>query len=394
MYTLLKNLRILDLTRLLPGGYATQLLGDLGAEVLKIEDPWQGDYMRRMPPHFPGTEESSLFWGLNRNKRSMTLNLKSQAGREIFFNLVKKYDVVVEGFRPGVMEGLGLGYQVLQEVNPRIIMCSISGYGQDGPYRQRAGHDINFAAIAGVLGLTGDSPESPPVIPPVQLGDIGGGALMAAVGILAACIAREHTGRGQYIDVSMLDGLISWMTMVWMAIAVKGAGGMQRGGMMLTGSLASYNVYRTKDGKYMALGALEEKFWERFCSLVGREELAREYKPQDPVVKEEIKQIFVGKTRDEWVALLAGEDICCEPVLEPEEVKEHPQVIARQVFMELPHPRAGKVEVIGPPIKFPAIPVRQDLPPPGYGEHTAEVLTEELGLTPDEINKLKKEGVV
>lgn len=394
MYTLLKNLRVLDLTRLLPGGYATQLLGDLGAEVLKIEDPWQGDYMRWMPPHFPGTEESSLFWGLNRNKKSMTLNLKSKAGKEIFFELVKKYDVVVEGFRPGVMEGLGLGYQVLKEVNPRIIMCSISGYGQDGPYRQRAGHDINFSAIAGALGLTGESPDSSPVIPPVQLGDIGGGSLMAAVGILAACIAREQTGQGQYIDVSMLDGVISWMTMVFMEKAVKGAQGMKRGGMMLTGGLASYNVYRTKDGKYMALGALEDKFWERLCSLVGREDLAKEYKPQDPAVKEEIRQIFETKTRDEWVALLAKEDICCEPVLEPEEVEDHPQVVARQMFMELPHPQASEVKVIAPPIKFPGAPTKEILPPPGYGEHTTEVLTEELGLTTDEINKLKQQGVI
>ncbi|HHW06336.1 MAG TPA: CoA transferase [Clostridia bacterium] len=394
MYALLEGLRVLDLTRLLPGGYATQLLGDLGAEVLKVEDPWQGDYMRWMPPRLPGTKESSLFWGLNRNKKSMTLNLKSKGGKEIFLNLVRRYDVVVEGFRPGVMEELGLGYEALKEVNPGLIMCSISGYGQDGPYRERAGHDLNFVALAGVLGLTGEAPDRAPVVPPVQFGDLGGGALMAVVGILAACLARQRTGRGQYIDVSMLDGMISLMTMVFMEAGAAGPGHLQRGNMLLTGALANYNIYQTKDGKYLALAAFEDKFWQRFCRIIEREDLARRDHLQDPAVQEEIMQVFRGKTRDEWMALLGGEDICCEPVLEPAEVKEHPQVIARRMFMELTHSGAGPVEVVAPPLKFPGAPPREVLPPPGYGEHTVEVLTGELGLTPEEIQKLKEEGVL
>ncbi|MGE5577975.1 MAG: CaiB/BaiF CoA transferase family protein, partial [Syntrophothermus sp.] len=204
MYQLLKGMRILDLTRLLPGPYATQLLGDLGAEVLKVEDPAQGDYMRWMGPGFAGSGDgagdSALFWGLNRNKRSMKLNLKSDAGKQVFFKLLQKYDVVLEGFRPGVMDSLGLGYEKLKEVNPAVIMCSISGYGQDGPYRSRSGHDLNFTALSGVLGLMGVA-GGPPAIPAVQIADIGGGGLMAAVGVLAAYISRQRTGKGQYVDV-------------------------------------------------------------------------------------------------------------------------------------------------------------------------------------------------
>ncbi|NLC76919.1 MAG: CoA transferase [Clostridia bacterium] len=394
MYGLLKGLRVLDLTRLLPGGYATQLLGDLGAEVLKVEDPWQGDYMRWMQPHFPGTKESSLFWGLNRNKKSITLNLKSETGKELFLDLVKKYDVVIEGFRPGVMEGLGLGYGRLKEVNPRLIMCSISGYGQDGPYRLRAGHDINYIALAGILGLTGKSPEEDPVIPPVQLGDIGGGALMAVIGILAAYISRQKTGRGQYVDVSMLDGILSWLAMLLMEQRAKGPEAMERGRMLLTGGEVCYNVYRTKDGKYLSLGALEPKFWEGFCRAVGREDLIKEQFSRDPAVKEEVVNIFLSKTREEWEALLADKDICCEPVLTLEEAKNHPQLTARQMFRPMPHPQAGPVDVLGPPLKFTEETEGPDTPPPGYGADTEEVLIKELGLSRDRIKELKKQGII
>lgn len=394
MYELLKGLKVLDLTRLLPGGYATQLLGDLGAEILKVEDPWQGDYMRWMEPHFPGTKESSLFWGLNRNKKSMTLNLKSPQGKKIFLDLVANYDVVIEGFRPGVMAGLGLDYETLKQVNPGLIMCSISGYGQDGPYRMRAGHDINFTAIAGVLGLTGKSADSDPVISPVQLGDLGGGALMAVIGILAAYISREKTGLGQYIDVSMLDGVVSLLTMLLMEQAAKGTAAMKRGEMFLTGGEAWYNVYQTKDGKYMALGALETKFWENFCRLVDREDLIKEQFSQNPSFKEEVKEIFRSRTREEWEALLADQDTCCEPVLTLEEAKEHPQLVARKMFISLEHPEAGSVDVIAPPLKFSQEPTGSVAKPPGYGEHTEEILTQVLGLGIEEIKGLKEKGVI
>ncbi|HHY59274.1 MAG TPA: CoA transferase, partial [Clostridia bacterium] len=282
----------------------------------------------------------------------------------------------------------------LKAVNPRLIMVSISGYGQDGPYRDRAGHDLNYIALAGILELTGEAPDRPPVIPPVQLGDLGGGALLAVVGILAACLAREKTGQGQYVDVSMLDGLVSLMTMVFLEIGAGGPQRAKRGRLMLTGALPNYNVYETQDGKYLTIGALEDKFWESFCRALGREDLARKEHWRDPSVQEEVRELIRRKTREEWLALLAGEDVCCEPVLSPPEVKEHPQVAARGMFMELPHPEAGPVEVVAPPLKFPGAPSREVLPPPGYGEHTQEVLTQELGFTPEEIQALKEAGVV
>ncbi len=363
MYKLLEKMRILDLTRLLPGPYATQLLADMGAEVVKVEDPKQGDHMRWMLPHFPGTGESALFWGLNRNKKSIKLDLKKKAGRERFVDLVKKYDVVVEGFRPGVMDKLGLGYETLKEANPKVIMCSITGYGQDGPYKDRAGHDINYNAIAGVLGLTGEN-GGPPVIPAVQIADIGGGGLMAAVGILSAYINRMHTGRGQYIDISMMDGVVSWMTMLLMQ-HVAGDPTLKRGGSMLNGGMPCYNVYKTRDGKYMSLGALEPKFWREFCETVGRDDLIARQFDRDPAVRAEVAAIFAAKDREEWVKIFADRDACCEPVLDIGEVGKHPQVAHRNLFIDLPHPQAGNVKVVANPIKFPGAEQEEDFPPPG-----------------------------
>lgn len=395
MYQLLKGMRILDLTRLLPGPYATQLLGDLGAEVLKVEDPAQGDYMRWMGPGFAGSGDgagdSALFWGLNRNKRSMKLNLKSDAGKQVFFKLLQKYDVVLEGFRPGVMDSLGLGYEKLKEVNPAVIMCSISGYGQDGPYRSRSGHDLNFTALSGVLGLMGVA-GGPPAIPAVQIADIGGGGLMAAVGVLAAYISRQRTGKGQYVDVSMVDGVVSWMTMLFMQLAA-GDSTLKRGETPLSGGDICYSVYRTKDGKYMSLAALEPKFWEQFCKAVGREDLITKQFSRDPEARAEVARLFETRTRDEWTNFFADKDVCCEPVLDLPEVRRHPQILHRNLFTPLPHPRAGSVEVAGNPLKFAGESQEVDRVPPGFGEHTKEVLRE-LGLTVEEVDGLVRAGAI
>ncbi|MDR3271734.1 MAG: CoA transferase [Peptococcaceae bacterium] len=391
MYPFIQEMRILDLTRLFPGGYATQLLGDLGARVLKVEDPWRGDYLRWEEPCFPGTNESVLFWGLNRNKKSIKLNLKSAAGKRILFKLLEQYDIVLEGFRPGVMDKLGIGYEQLKAVNPAVILCSISGFGQDGPCYLTPGHDINYMAIAGALGLSGTAGGAP-VTPAVQVADIGGGGMMAVIAVLAAYIHRQTTGKGQYIDISMLDGVVSWMSMLFLQAEVPSAG-LKRGETRLGGGEICYNVYQTKDGGYMALGALEPQFWLKFCQLAGREDWITEQFSRNGAVKAEVEILFKTRTRDEWAACFAGADVCCEPVLDLSEVKAHPQVSGRKLFKRLDYDPAGVTEVVRNPIRFPTEPELEDLRPPGFGEHSQEVLRE-LGLSEEEILILLHEQTV
>lgn len=387
MYQLLNGVRILDLTRLLPGGYASQLLADLGAEVLKVEDPWQGDYLRWMKPYLPGTKESALYWSLNRNKKSLKLNLKSTEGREALLRLLGKYDIVLEGFRPGVMDSLGLGYQALSKINPSVILCSISGYGQTGPFSQRSGHDINYMAVSGALGLTGQAGGAP-VPPAVQIADIGGGALIAVTGILSAFIARQQTGRGQYIDVSMLDGVVSWMTMLFAQQATTDSM-MKRGEGILNGGEVCYGVYETKDGLYMSLGALEPKFWQAFCQAIERPELIGKQFANDPDVLAEVERIFNSRTQEEWVNFFGDKDICCEPVLEVSKAREHPQIKARRLFISLSHPHGKTIVSVGCPLKFPEEREFPDHTPPGFGEQTREVLLE-AGFTEEEIERLEQ----
>src|SRR3954454_19308716 len=269
----LAGVRVLDLTRLLPGGFCTGLLADFGADVLKVEDTGLGDYVRWAPPRYEGAEPSAasaLFLSLNRNKRSIRVNLKTDAGREVLLRLVREADVLVEGFRPGVMDRLGVGYERLREENPGLVYCAITGYGQDGPYRDRSGHDMNYLGLVGVLGLTGDR-GGPPVQSAGQIADLGGGALMAAVGILAALRGRDRSGEGQLVDVSMADGSLSWLAMVAAKYLADGVV-PERGGLPLAGSLVCYRPYACADG-YVTLGALEPKIWQAWCRGVGREDL-------------------------------------------------------------------------------------------------------------------------
>ena len=387
----LSGIRVLDLSRLLPGPYCSMMLGDLGAEIIKVEEPGRGDYIRYYLPKLKA--ESAFFLALNRNKRSMTLNLKSERGKKIFIDLVKNVDVVLESFRPGVMEKLGIGYKKLQKSNPKIIVCSISGYGQDGPYAEKAGHDINYLSIAGITGLT-KTKDGKPVIPGIQIADIGGG-MMAAYCILAAIIDREKTGKGQYIDISMTDAAMTWSTMYLGKYFADGKI-PKPSSELLTGQFACYNIYKTKDGGYMSLGALEPQFWSAFCKAIGMEDMIPRQMDEGEKAEKlisEVKKIFLEHTKDEWIELLKNVGCCCEPVNNFDEMLSDPQIIHRKMICEIEHPKEGTIRQINFPGKFSATPARVRLSPPALGQHTEEIL-KKLGETNKEIVNLRKEKVI
>ena len=386
----LHGLRVLDLSRLLPGPFCSLLLADMGAEVVKIEDPEGGDYIRWIPPYIDG--RGAQFMALNRNKKSCKLNLKHERGVELFLNLVEQYDVVLEGFRPGVLDRLGAGYEDARARNPRIIYCAVTGYGQDGPYRDRAGHDLNYIGYAGVLSLTGD-PDRPPVIPGVQVGDMGA-ALTAAVGILAAVIARERTGRGQFVDAAMMDAAMGMLPLV-MAMVAGGEPAPRRGESMLNGGEPVYGVYETADGKYVNLGAIEPKFFKKFCALVERpdlEPLHFDTGKGRAKLQAELAALFKTRTRAEWMDLLETQDVCAGPVLDLEEAMRDPHALARNMILDAPT-HSGPVKQTGPPVKFSDTPAAMRLPPPEFGEHTAETLAQ-AGVDAAELEQLQKQGVI
>ncbi|MCL8383319.1 CaiB/BaiF CoA transferase family protein [Xanthobacter aminoxidans] len=383
----LAGLKVLDLTRLLPGAFCSLMLADLGADVLKIEQPEGGDYNRTFPPL--NRAESGSFLLLNRNKKSLTLNLKSEEGRAILLNLVKDADVLLEGFRPGVMDRLGLGYDALAEINPRLVYCAISGYGQDGPSRLKPGHDLNYLAEAGALQLFGKAGEGP-IVPGLSIADVGGGSLMASTGILAALLARATTGRGQFVDVSMHDGAMSWLTLhgadhLFAGIEPKG------GERPFIGQAPCYNVYACADGKHVALGLIETHFWHRFCDAVGLPALKNEQWPEgerEVAQKATLAALFARKTRDEWVADLEAADIPFGPVFSMEEAFADPHARHRQMLMSMEHPVEGTIPQLGFPVKYSGTPCALRSPPPLLGEHNGEVLAG-LGYAPEEIAALK-----
>jgi alpha-methylacyl-CoA racemase len=390
----LDGVRVLDLSRLLPGGFCSLLLADFGAEVLKVEDTGMGDYIRWSPPYFEGAEDSSksaLFLALSRGKRSIRLNLKEEAGREVLLKLAREYDVLLESFRPGVLDRLGVGYERLKRENAGLVYCAITGYGQDGPYTGRSGHDMNYLGLNGVLGLTGDA-DGPPVQPAGQIADVGGGALMAAFGILAALRERERSGKGQLVDASMFDGSLSWLALVAARYLCDGEV-PRRGDLELAGRLICYRPYACKDG-WVTLGALEPKFWQAWCRGVGREDLIeRQFERPGSEAHAEVERIFLERTREDWREFASRHDCCLEPVLDLDEALDSELVRAREMVVKLEQPGAGAVKQLGLPVKLSRTPGGVQGPAPALGEHTDEVLAA-LGYSEERGEELKQAGAV
>ncbi|AQG79949.1 CaiB/BaiF CoA transferase family protein [Spirosoma montaniterrae] len=375
----LLGLRILDLTRLLPGPLGTMLMADMGADVIKIELPNAPDYVRAFPPYING--ESANYMAYNRSKRSIFLDYQTPDGQTQFLELVKTADVVVEQFRPGHLDRLGIGYAAARAVNPRIIYVSVTGYGQTGPYAHLAGHDLNYIALAGVLGLTGTDPTDAPVIPGVQVADIAGGSYGCVMGTLAALYARERTGEGQHVDVSMTDAVMPLLSVAYATYA----GGLptERGQMPLAGGLPNYGIYQCRDGKYVALGTLEPKFWQKFCTLVDKPDWLGFILPQNPAqlaaFKAIIQELFVEKDRADWVRFGLESDMLITPVNELADLETDPHLSARQMVVTQQHPVAGPFQSIGVPLKFSTTPAQPAWPAPKPGEDTSGVLGHSLG---------------
>ena len=414
----LEGIRVLDLSRLLPGGFCSLLLADFGADVLKVEDTGMGDYIRWSPPYIDGADDSAksaLFLALNRNKRSIRLDLKHERGREALLALVREYDVVLESFRPGVLERLGVGYERMREVNPGIVYCAISGYGQDGPKREASGHDMNYLGLVGLLGLTGErggGVGGGPIQSAGQIADIGGGSLMAAFGILAALRerdgvparpggsgsegrpAREGSGEGQIVDVSMADGALSWLAMVAASYFADGTV-PHRGDLPLAGSLICYRPYECADG-WVTLGALEPKFWQAWCRGVGREEMIeKQFEAPGSEAHAQVQEIFKTRTRAQWEEFAREHDCCLEPVLDLDEALDSELVHAREMVVEIDQPGAERpVRQLGIPVKLDRTPgAHARLPGPALGEHTEQALRE-AGYTAEQVAELLACGAV
>ena len=391
MASALEGIKILDVSRLLPFNYCTMMLADLGAEVLKVEEPGMGDYMRWLPPKLKN--ENAIFLIANRNKRSMTLNFREEKGKEILRQLAKEHDVLFESFRPGVMDRLGVGYENLKEINPRLVFCSSTGYGQTGPYKDRPGHDMNYISVAGILEATGRHTGAP-VIPGIPIADMSIG-IFSAFSILAGIMARDRTGKGQHIDVSMTDCMVSY-NMMNIADYVFSQQAQSSEKFGITGETPCYNVFKTKDDKFISLGNIEGKFWKNLLKLIGREDL-KEYQfamgEEGEKAMSELQSVFLSKTRKEWLDLFESQDICYAPINSAEDVEADPQVKQREMIFEMEHPVEGKITTIGFPFKFSETPGKVRMPSPTLGQHTEEVL-KGLGYNDSDIQEMKEKGVI
>lgn len=384
----LSGFRVLDLTRLLPGPVCTLHLADFGADVIKVEDTGAGDYARTLGAK-PG-EVAPVFLAINRNKRAIRLDLKKAEGVAVFLRLVKNAHVVVESFRPGVVDRLGVGYAACSKANPGIVYCSISGYGQDGPYKNLAGHDINYCGYAGLVDQVGIA-DGDPAIPNLQIADILGGAVVPAMGILAALLDAQRSGKGRHVDVAMTEGVLAHNLQALAAVATTGKV-LPRGEDFLSGREPCYAVYRTADGRHMAVGALERKFWERVCDVLSRPDLkachweVREKSAQWGI--EQMREIIGAQPQAHWVEKFSGEDCCVTPVLSLEESLEDPQVVAREMVVR----HEGSLQ-FAPPLRFSEYAFGVERSAPGSGEHTEEILGE-AGYGKAEVAALRAAAVI
>jgi formyl-CoA transferase/CoA:oxalate CoA-transferase len=373
------------------------ILADLGAEIIKVERPVSGDDTRAWgPPFIKG--ESAYFLCVNRNKKSVTLNLAKQKGREILYKLVEKCDVLLENFSPGVAERLGVDYETICRFNPRIVYCSISGFGQTGPYRERPAYDLIIQGMGGLMGITGESGK-PPVRIGVALSDIGAG-MYAAIGILAALIAQDRTGRGQWIDVSLLDSTVSWLTYMAANYFVTGEVPEKMGSAHP--NIVPYQCFEAKDGKYLTLAVGNDALWRNFCKALDLRQIVDDSKfasnPERVRNRHELianlVRIFLEKPRDEWIQILLKAGVPCGPVYTLDEIFLDSQIMHRKMLSELEHPKAGKIKQIGIPMKFSESPVEIGSPPPLLSQHTKEILKSLVGCSNEELAQLKKEGII
>ncbi|RLT92529.1 CaiB/BaiF CoA transferase family protein [Ketobacter sp.] len=386
----LSSLRVLDFTTLLPGPFGAMILADWGAEVVRVESPTRPDMVRMLPPMDEGISACHGF--LNRSKKSLALDLKKPDAVAAVKRLVQQYDIVVEQFRPGVMDRLGVGYEALKAENPGLIFCSITGYGQSGPYRQRAGHDLNYLSIAGVTGYNGRQGSGPAPIN-VQVADVAGGSYHAVMAILAAVIHRQQTGEGQHIDISMTDAAFSMHALTAPPALV---GGVEPGleNTQLNGG-SFYDCYETADGRWLSVAGIEPQFFAQFCQAIGHPEWSAKGLALNPDIQGPLKQDIaaVMKTRSfaEWLEVFSALDACVEPVLSFNEACEHPQIVARELLVEVPTAGGGSQRQLASPVKFSGTPPRYDFTGAALGAHTREVLTE-AGFSVDEIEAMKKTG--
>lgn len=403
--TALKGIRVLDFSTSGPGNFATMILGDLGADVILIAPPEASDVRVSATSYAEGEGGEAYQWSmgnvlsvlsesLNRNKRSMTLNLKTTEGRNIFYELAKSVDVILDGFRPGVTERLGVDYQTIKKMNPRIIYCSMSGYGYDGPYRDLPGHDINYLALAGALDMIGQL-NGPPVIPMNIVGDWCT-SLHAVIGILAALAERQKGGNGQFVEISYLESVLSVLTPFHYDYLNNGTI-YKRGETFYNGRNPFYNVYPTKDGKYITIGCNEPGFWQNLCRVLGREDFIPYQYAQDEK-KEEItswlRETFLTKNRDEWFDFLKDKNIPIGKVYSSDEVFKDPHIVSREMVIEMNHPIKGKIKHVGSPFKLSDTPAKITGPAPRLGQHTEEIFTEILKYTPKDLVRLREQNII